>query len=78
MHDIYALGITPSTTEEAEMTDCKNVLTQTVSPDVESCSINNLDNAGLMTYFHNNCANRKECDINLSSFIKEDPFSICS
>lgn len=72
------MGIIPSTTEETHLTDCANIDTYDVTSDTYTCSIESLDNAAMIYYFNTNCIGNKGCDINMSSFVLDDPTSICN
>lgn len=79
MNSLVTAGIIPSTTGESHLTDCGDPATAfEIDPDTESCSVNNFDNAAFVEYFNLNCAGRKTCNINLSSYVEDDPTNICN
>lgn len=78
MRSIVSMGIIPSNTVEGNLTDCMNVMTKPVSVETYACSRDNLDNAALVEYFNTNCVGAKDCEINMSSFVIDDPTSICN
>lgn len=54
---ITSVGIIASTTDEGHLTYCENVETPSkyTTEDTINCSIDNLDNAALITFFNTNC-----------------------
>lgn len=78
---IISSGIISATTKEIRLTTCLPINSEKFLnwTNIQSyaCSKEYFDNDTLVEYFNANCANNKNCSINLSGFIKADAPSAC-